>query len=228
MRVSRTTLTANGRSLALLSLLLGAVSVCSAASITYEVNQTIGAGGVTGFIETDGTIGVLGASNIIDWNLTLTDGTNTSDIFGPDAPPEIVGVLGSDLSATATQLSFDFSSGLGLLYFTDNAAPGGSVCFENVNNCLGLPGLAAGEVLLVSPNPQFTSVTGTQVIGTVASAPEPSTLALLGAGIAFVGFRKLRNSNQVKRLGRSVTGYEAPESKQALLRSGVVRVASLN
>jgi hypothetical protein len=63
---------------------------------------------------------------------------------------------------------------------------------------LALTGLGYADV-------QFTSMTGTQVIGTAAGTPEPSTVALLGAGIAFVGFRKLRNSNHVRRIGHSAT-----------------------
>ena len=47
-------------------------SVTADASIVYNLNRTIGAGTVTGFIETDGTIGVLSTANITDWILTLT------------------------------------------------------------------------------------------------------------------------------------------------------------
>ena len=46
---------------AALLLVLGTAFFCNA-EIACEVNQTIGAGGVTGDIITDGTIGVLGAA----------------------------------------------------------------------------------------------------------------------------------------------------------------------
>lgn len=52
----------------------GSLQQANAADITYHVNQAVGAGGVTGFIETDGTIGVLDLSDILDWNLVSTDG----------------------------------------------------------------------------------------------------------------------------------------------------------
>ena len=42
-----------------------------AAPITYNVNQTIGVGGVVGTIQTDGTIGVLATGNFLAWDLTL-------------------------------------------------------------------------------------------------------------------------------------------------------------
>ena len=44
----------------------------AAQAITYNVNRTIGAGTVTGFVETDGTIGILATGNITDWVLTLS------------------------------------------------------------------------------------------------------------------------------------------------------------
>jgi len=51
------------------------VALCSAANaanITYDVNQPIGAGGVTGDIVTNGTIGSLNPVNdIVGWNLSL-------------------------------------------------------------------------------------------------------------------------------------------------------------
>jgi len=53
-------------------------AVCCSADITYDVDQTVGIGSVKGFIETDGTTGVLGASNILNWNLLLNDGTNAN------------------------------------------------------------------------------------------------------------------------------------------------------
>jgi hypothetical protein len=43
----------------------------------------VGAGGVTGFIETDGTAGTLSDGNILDWNLLLNNGTTTFSLLGP-------------------------------------------------------------------------------------------------------------------------------------------------
>src|ERR1700686_4708189 len=49
----------------------------------YNVNDTVGAGSVTGFIQTDGDLGVLAQADITDWHLVLNDGTSTFDLFGP-------------------------------------------------------------------------------------------------------------------------------------------------
>jgi hypothetical protein len=43
-----------------------------ASSLTYNVNQTIGAASLIGTITTDGTIGNLFIGDIVDWNLTLS------------------------------------------------------------------------------------------------------------------------------------------------------------
>ena len=54
----------------LIVMLVGSV-VCNASPITYNVARTIGVGSVTGFIETDGSLGVLSAADFVDWSLLL-------------------------------------------------------------------------------------------------------------------------------------------------------------
>jgi hypothetical protein len=85
-------------------IVLGAASLCSASSITYDVDLTVGAGSVTGDIVTDGAIGVLPQADIIGYNLLLSGppaGTNTFSLSCCNFFP----FSGSDLSATATQLA---------------------------------------------------------------------------------------------------------------------------
>ena len=48
-------------------LVLGCSLSAFAAPITYNVNHTIGTGSIVGSIETDGTLGVLSTTNILDW-----------------------------------------------------------------------------------------------------------------------------------------------------------------
>lgn len=74
----------NVRGTALLSLLFCAASISSAANITYSVNLTIGgAATATGDIVTNGTLGALYFTDVLDWNLLLNDGTSTVDLLGP-------------------------------------------------------------------------------------------------------------------------------------------------
>jgi len=180
------------------ALILAAASVSSAANITYEVNLTIGAGSVTGDIVTDGTIGTFPATpgtdaiaDIIDWNLLLNDGTTTFDLTGPLSGDDST-LFGSgtggdftDLSATSTQLLFDFDLGEdNELVFTTET--GTALCFNATGDCTAT-GDSHGELLFIggTSNIQFRSLSGTQAIGTAeaSSTPEPSTFALLGAGI---------------------------------------------
>jgi hypothetical protein len=202
MRIFRTAVTVNARRLIVLSLILGAAPLCSAGDITYDTTQTIGIGGVTGFIETDGTVGVLAQADILNWNLLLNDGVTTFDLLGPlSGANSQLAVSGSDLSATTTELLFGFGGtddGFFLIQspITGDGNPG--MCFETATaNCAGP---SAGEAvwttnLNLNPTPpQFTGVSGTEVIGgAAAGVPEPSTLALLGAGIALFGIRRWKN-----------------------------------
>jgi hypothetical protein len=189
-------------------LLLVAASLCSADSITYDVNLTVGAATVTGDIVTDGTIGVLTAlSNgpVINWNLQLTDNHDLCagspcavDLFGPyhfpgpGVPLEMLLGSGTDFTATATQLLFNFSGVDGGYFGFMNAVD--VFCLESTNFCAGGgtgPGLEVsfgiGSVV------QSTSLSGTWVIGTAGSntsVPEPSTALLLVP--AFVGLGGVR------------------------------------
>src|SRR5581483_1130915 len=81
-----------------------------AAPITYNVNQTIGLGGVTGTIQTDGTIGTLATGNFTAWDLTLNGDGATYHITNADS---VVLVVGTSATATATDISFNYSGGSG-------------------------------------------------------------------------------------------------------------------
>jgi len=161
----RKTLTAG-----LTMLVVGGV-VCCAGPITYAVDQTgIGfdQGSVTGTIQTDGTIGTLATSDILSWNLVLSNGLGSS--FDSTNGNSTASVTGDGLTATATELLFNYGSG-GVFEIVDSpnlwelGFTSGPV-FEEILP-LGLDGNAVPEA-------------GTQVIGT--AVPEPSTymLTLMG------------------------------------------------
>lgn len=146
-------------------------------NITYRVNQTIGAGSVTGVISTDGTIGILGQANITGYNLLLNNGTITFDLSCCDFFP----FGGSDLSATATQLLFNFSGTDGGVVEIADPSLDLQLCFSTLA-CFGSGAGEAIRVLGLSGSiVQFTSLSGERVIGSVTSAlPIPS---FMGASV---------------------------------------------
>lgn len=169
-------------SAALLALLLASV-LGYASNITYTVNRTIGVGSVTGFIQTDGTIGGLSSADVTDWSLTLFDGTSTYILNGPlSGNNSVVYTQGSDVSASATQLLFNFSGADNGLFLFQNGLFSGNHYYcsaTQLGDCLG-PGETVAPINFFTGH-QFISESGSVVIGT--AVPEPASLALLGSGI---------------------------------------------
>ncbi|HEV8532646.1 MAG TPA: hypothetical protein VGT00_14590 [Methylomirabilota bacterium] len=165
--------------------LVAGMPAISSASIIFNVNQTIGAGDVTGTITTDGTLGALASVNLVDWKLTLDDGTATFLLTAANS--EVGFALGAPLSETASQLLFDTTNG-GLVLFQNPFIGSGQHwwCLGNPGGgCFGFPGT---ENLRIDGAIQTASWQGTVVIGTAegtppAAIPQPASLVLLGLGL---------------------------------------------
>jgi len=178
-------------------LLLGFTAVH--ADIIYDVNLTIPgvpatlnrAGSVTGFIETDGKIGILQAANIHDWSLVLNDGFSTFTDSGPfSGNNSRLLLVGSAFTATASGLFFNFSATDVSLVVFENPQPGSGInflCFNDVSTICSSPTSASTLEIRASGPIQIMSETGTvkvasAVPGPIAGAGLPG-LMMAGAGL---------------------------------------------
>jgi len=169
------------------------------ADITYDVNLAIGAGGVKGTITTDGDTGLLGASDILAWNLTMTGngGATYNLVNGPSgvevgniAYPFDPTVGNDDLTATANHIYFNFSgTDGGYLGFQTLPFYGGQTYFScgALNNNFDVAqGLTVVPVYYYDSSTINEPESGNQIIASVATVSAPDlagTMPLLGLGL---------------------------------------------
>lgn len=172
---------------------LAASSAASAA--VYVGSHTVGGGSLQLSITTDDTIGVLTAGNITDWTFTMANGGGTVTLNSGNSTNTYFS--GTALSATATDLFFDFG-GTGHIQW-DNFGPG------NDAFCMDTPGAAftctaspPSMNIYVNGTLDFSQPQGSYVLGSVAGAiPEPGTWAMLILGFLGIG-SAMRRSRRVR------------------------------
>ncbi len=146
----------------------------SAMATVYVVDRSVGGGSVTGFIETDGTVGILLASNIVDWNLQVRNGAETVNMRGPlSGNDSQFGFVGIPIEATLDgNLTADFQGVAGAILFCVNQCnfgnpdwtfqgPSATDYTEFIRNFDSAPDQARS--ILIGT---------TEILGTVAVAPD--------------------------------------------------------
>lgn len=175
-----------------LAVALALPAVASQAAIVYSVHRTIGDATLTGFIETDGTIGAISPANFTDYSLTLlapdiNSGATSTITYGSN-PFYLTEAL---LSATATDLLFDHTGASGLLFAYTSSGDfwclaGGGVgdtgCFAQ-GEIMGYSDTGGGSAYVAAR-------TGMTAFGTTTTAvPAPATLALALAALGLMALR---------------------------------------
>ena len=161
----------------------------SANAITYTGTRTAGTATAQLSITTDDTIGVLTTANVVDWTIAMTDGSSSFTLLGPlsGANSNLL-VSGTALSATATDLIFNFSAGSGFALFQAPSVGSGQTFYcPQINGCFDFSGPGEG----IDPRNDFlfqrNSLTGSVVLATSGGVPEPATWGMMLGGFSLVG-----------------------------------------
>jgi hypothetical protein len=147
---------------------------------------------VVGSVTTDGTLGVLGPANILDWNLELIDHLDPTQNFTlTKADSYLVSASGTALTASATGLSFDYG---GYGEFLIQVSPYSGAQYFCLST--GVYACAAGET--ISPGDVFQD--GVELVGNdapvgvqpLSPVPEPAAVSLFLAGVTGLAFMRRR------------------------------------
>ena len=172
------------------------------ATTTYVGSHTVDSGSVNLSISTDDTIGVLTQSNITDWSFTMTNSGGSVTIDSSNS--DFTYFSGNALSATASDLIFDFSA-IGHMQWDDfGRGSNDAFCLDTPGaafTCIGNP---PSVTMVVDGSLSNANFTGQFVLGTAVAAgvPEPATWAMMLIGFGAIGFHLRRRDRS--RVGQVV------------------------
>jgi hypothetical protein len=152
-----------------------------------------GPGAVTGFIETDGTTGTLGPTNIVDWSLTVSNASiGPYTLTGPHSGNNsFLYLIGSDLSASASELDYNFADTGSTARFEIVGNASGPVARNTVSFWqIGVPSACGGSacvawtVRLNSSSAIDTDILEPDAVATIDTAPIGAVPGpIVGAGL---------------------------------------------
>jgi hypothetical protein len=175
------------------------------AATVYNVNLSIGTGTVTGTVTTDGNTGTLTDLDFTNWDLTIKDGATSATLLGPGfgaADNSFDQMNGSSVSATASNITFNFSGSAGAnayFFFENLTGPADFVCFGPGGGGLFGGVCASGQNGNVEAfeinggDNQSILLTGTQ---TIAATPLPAALPLFATGLGVAGLLARRRKRK--------------------------------
>jgi len=175
-----------------------------ASLLTYDLVPFNGNTSVSGTITTDGTLGVLTGSNIVNWTLNFTNVLGQSFTLIPANGQ--LDFSGSALTATSSSLVFNYDepSGLSALFFSyPTPFPVVVDGWEATNfslDPLHYARLADTSDVNNSITNNLVIESGSETIATIAAIPEPSTWAMMILGFLGVCFMAYRRRNTVLRV----------------------------
>ncbi len=141
---------------------------------------------------------MLDDANFLAWDLTLNGDGATYHITDADS---VVRVEGNDVTATATDISFNYSGADdGYLLFQQGLFSGMHYWCNATSNATCFQGASVVPEAFDGPSVQNEPRSGDQIIATEAAAvPEPASLALLGAALAGMGLARRRSCTRPER-----------------------------
>jgi hypothetical protein len=171
----------------------------SAANITYAVDDYVGTfGHLTGTVVTDGTTGVLSASNFLTWTLNVQGDGATDVLTNLNSG---VYINGTSTTATATNILFDFANTLpSYLLFQKNFSSGNSYVCAASTPFPSTPCYQGASLVpqsYTSPSSQYSLPEGNVIVASVAGVPEPAAWALMIGGFGLIGSASRRRKVSV-------------------------------